>query len=415
MSAKPSSELAAHGGEPFCRELIPLYRRAYDPVELAALEECLRSGWVTRGPKTVEFERAFAYYLARGTKNGESAGNSRGLFALGLNSCTAALHTALHCEGIGPDDEVITTPMTFAATVNVIEHVGATPVLVDIHPDTLCIDEEKIERAITNRTKAIIPVHYAGHPCELDAISDIAERHGLTVIEDCAHAVEAEYRGRKMGGFSPYSCFSFYANKNLSTGEGGMLVCRDEETKARAMVVSLHGMSRNAWQRYEGSRFELYDIERAGFKYNIFDLQAALGLVQLGKLDENWKKRLRLYERYCSLLADVPGIEPLQVRDHVKSAHHIFPCLLDLDKITVGRDEFLSLLLAENVQGYVHFRPIFEFRYYKDKYGWRAEDWPVAADAGMRVLSLPFYPSMTDEEMDSVVGAVRKVLAAVSI
>jgi dTDP-4-amino-4,6-dideoxygalactose transaminase len=485
----PLGDLAAYGGAPFNRELIPLHRASIGAEELDELKNCLTSGWLTKGPMTAQFERDFATYLSRDRARYTAPASSRddratarddratardanAIHALGLNSCTAALHTALIAAGIGAGDEVITTPMTFAATLNVIEHVGGTPVIVDIHPDTLCINEKLIESAVTPKTKAIIPVHYAGHPCEMDAIMRIAREHNLVVIEDCAHAVEAEYRGQPVGAFGDFGCFSFYATKNMTTGEGGMLVCKSRDALDRARVVSLHGMSLNAWRRYSGKGFNLYDIETPGFKYNMFDLQAALGLHQLKKIDGWWNSRKWLYERYCEMLEDLPGVEPLRVRPHVKSAYHLMVVKLDIEALAglrhiyeasqltpnnrsgaaVGggshdgetaeyadysksdavrdaysessaardayseasavRDAFISLLLAENVQCYVHYKPIFEMSYYRDKYGWKPSDFPAAADAGTRIVTLPFFPTMGEEDVKGVVGAMRKVAGA---
>ena len=288
--------------------------------------------------------------------------------------------------------------MTFAATLNVIEHVGATPVIVDVHPDTLCINEKLIQAKITPRTRAIIPVHYAGHPCEMETIMRIARERKLVVIEDCAHAVEAEYRGQAVGTFGDFGCFSFYATKNMTTGEGGMLVCKKAYHHEHARVVSLHGMSANAWQRYSGSGFRLYDIEEVGFKYNMFDMQAALGLHQLKKIDGWHASRKWLYERYCELLEDLPFVEPIRIRPNVKSAYHLMVVKLDigalkgLDRVyeesdvmrnvhrsestdeytgaSAVRDAFISLMLLENVQCYVHYKPIFEMNYYKRNYSW---------------------------------------------
>ena len=455
----PLGDLAAYDGAPFNRELIPLHRASIGAEELDELKNCLTSGWLTKGPLTARFETEFAAYLSRGRARDDRAG---AICALGLNSCTAALHTALIAAGIGKGDEVITTPMTFAATLNVIEHVGATPVIVDIHPDTLCINEKLIEAAVTPRTKAIIPVHYAGHPCEMETIMRIARERKLVVIEDCAHAVEAEYRGQPVGTFGDFGCFSFYATKNMTTGEGGMLVCQSEAHREQARVVSLHGMSANAWQRYSGGGFRLYDIETPGFKYNMFDMQAALGLHQLKKIDGWRDSRKWLYERYCEMLEDVRGVEPLRIRPNVKSAYHLMVVKLDIEalkglrrvyeespmwrdsgagvaaapsSINTGtnaqsvrsatsapdtyaessavRDAFVSLMLAENVQCYVHYKPIFEMSYYRQKYNWQASDFPAASDAGARIVTLPFFPTMGEEDVKGVVGAMRKVVGAV--
>lgn len=404
-----TEELAAKGGQAYSAEFIPLHRASFGLDEIEELKSCLQSGWVTRGPLTARFENDFARYVA----DGDPQRMNPPLYALGLNSCTAALHTALAVAGVGAGDEVITTPITFAATVNVIEHAGATPVLVDVHPDTLCIDETKIEAAVTEKTKAIIPVHYAGHPCEMDMICGIAKRHGLTVIEDCAHAIEAKYRGRRVGTFGDFACFSFYATKNITTGEGGMLVTRNAETLDKARVFSLHGMSKNAWQRYEGGGFELYDVELPGFKYNMFDIQAAIGIHQLQKIEGFHASRKWLCDDYREFLEDFPEVRPLEVRENCESAYHIFVCELDIEKLAVSRNEFLGLLLKENVQGYVHFIPVIELGFYKTKYGWGRERFPVASNAGDRIVSLPLYPSMSRDEVKKVVGAIGKVLSHV--
>lgn len=403
-----TEELAAKGGRPFCDDFIPLHRASFGLDEIEELKNCLQSGWLTRGPLTARFENDFIRYVA----DGDPQRMNPPLYALGLNSCTAALHTALAVAGVGAGDEVITTPITFAATVNVIEHVGGTPVLVDVHPDTLCIDETKIEAAVTKKTKAIIPVHYAGHPCEMDAICGIAKRCGLIVIEDCAHAIEAKYRGRRVGTFGDFACYSFYATKNITTGEGGMLGCRSEEALDKARVFSLHGMSKNAWQRYEGSGFELYDVEIPGFKYNMFDIQAAIGIHQIQKIEGFHASRKWLCDDYREFLEDIPELEPIGVRENCESAHHIFVCRLDTRKLGITRNEFLGLLLKENVQGYVHFVPVFEFSFYENKYGWARETFPVAADAGDKLISLPLFPSMSREDVKNVCGAIRKIQTA---
>ncbi len=404
-----TEELAAKGGSPYCGDLIPLHRASFGLEEIEELKNCLQSGWLTRGPLTTRFESDFARYVA----DGEPHKLSPPVYALGLNSCTAALHTALAVAGVGAGDEVITTPITFAATVNVIEHTGATPVLVDVHSDTLCIDETKIEAAITEKTKAIVPVHYAGHPCEMDSICAIAKKHGLIVIEDCAHAIEAKYRGRRVGTFGDYACYSFYATKNITTGEGGMLVCRSAESLEKARVFSLHGMSKNAWQRYEGIGFELYDVELPGFKYNMFDIQAAIGIHQLQKIEGFHASRKWLCDDYREFLDAVPELEPLGVRENCESAYHIFVCKLNAAKLAAARNEFLGLLLKENVQGYVHFVPVFEFSYYKNRFSWVGEDFPVAAEAGTKLISLPLFPSMSREDVKNVCGAIVKVINAI--
>lgn len=361
--------------------------------EIGEVTAALRSGWISTGPRTRRFETEFA------TRLGAPA-------ALGLNSCTAGLHSALVTLGVGPGDEVITTPMTFAASVNVIEHVRARPVLVDVEPDTLNIDPGAIERAITPRTKVILPVHFSGHPVELDPIQELATTHGLTILEDAAHALPARYRGRLIGsGPNPVS-FSFYATKNLTTGEGGMLTAAPE-LLARARVVSLHGMSRDAWQRYGAGGSWFYEVEIPGFKYNMTDVQAALGLMQLQKLDRFQARRRQVVDAYTSAFADLPALETPVERPWVEHAWQLYVLRLRLDALRIDRAQFIDELTARNIGTSVHFIPIHLHPYYRRTYGYRAEDLPVAYENYRRTLSLPLHPGLTEGDVGDVIEAVR--------
>ncbi len=371
------------------------------PEEIAEVVAALQSDWITTGPRTQEFARAFA------SATGAPA-------ALPLNSCTAALHVALVTLGIGEGDEVVTTPMTFCSSANVIEHVRATPVFADVEADTLNIDPAQVEKCITPRTRAIIAVHYAGHPAELDALRAMAQHHGIALIEDAAHAFPAAYRGVPIGaGVNPVA-FSFYATKNLTTGEGGMLT-GDADFLDRARIVSLHGMSRDAWKRYAKGGSWHYDVVLPGFKYNMTDLQAALGLVQLRRMDSLQARRQQVVAAYRAGLADLEadGLLELPVhRPHVDHAWHLFVLRLATDRLTIGRDAFIEAMTAQNIATSVHFIPVHLHPYYRDKYGFAPTDFPVANDAYSRMLSIPLHPRLTDADVADVVEAVRRIVRA---
>ena len=360
--------------------------------EIHEVVDTLRSDWITTGPKTRAFESEFASYVQAPA-------------ALALNSCTAGLHIALATLGIGAGDEVITTPITFAASVNVIEHVGATPILVDVEPDTLNIDPAKIEAAITGRTKAILPVHFAGHPVELHAIREIADRYGLQIIEDAAHAIPAVYDKRTIGDCNNPVAFSFYATKNMTTGEGGMLTGQPEFLAA-ARALSLHGMSREAWSRYEKGGTYRYDIVAPGFKYNMTDLQASIGTWQLRKLESFQSRRREIVSRYQHRLGRYSCFQLPTERDHVSHAWHLFVLRLQPDELMISRDDFIAGLAERGVATSVHFIPIFLHSFYQKKYGLRAGDFPIAMSNFERFLSLPLNPRMSDDDVDFVLNAV---------
>ena len=364
--------------------------------EIDEVVDTLRSDWITTGPKTRAFETEFAASLG-------APG------ALALNSCTAALHTALVTLGLGPGDEVVTTPMTFAASVNVIEHTGARPVLVDVTPDTLNLDPQRLEAAITPRTRAVLPVHYAGHPADLDAIHEVAGAHGLAVIEDAAHALPARYRGRLIGSGPNPVAFSFYATKNLTTGEGGMLTA-EPALLDRARVVSLHGMSRDAWRRYDQGGSWQYDILLPGFKYNMTDIQAALGLRQLQKLASFQRRRRHVVARYAEAFADLDALELPVERPDVEHAWHLYVLRLVPETLRIDRDRFITELAARHIGTSVHFIPIHLHPYYRDRYGYAPESFPVAWSNYRRLLSLPLNPRLTDDDVSDVIEAVRDVV-----
>ncbi len=364
-------------------------------AEIDAVVDTLKSAWITTGPKTRAFEQEFAAFVgAQG--------------ALALNSCTAGLHTALATLGIGPSDEVITTPMTFCASVNVIEHVGARPVLVDVEPDTLNIDPERIAAAITPRTRAILPVHYAGHPVELDVITTLARVRGLAVVEDAAHAIPARFKGRFIGAGPNPTAFSFYATKNLTTAEGGMLT-GEPAFLEQARTISLHGMNRDAWKRYDQGGSWRYDVLLPGFKYNMTDIQAAIGLCQLRRQDVFQRRRREVVARYTAAFGADPALEPPVVRPDVEHAWHLYVLRLRLDALRIGRDRFIEELTARNIGTSVHFIPVHLHPYYRDKYGYAPEAFPVAYGNYLRLLSLPLHPGLSDRDIDDVIEAVLDV------
>jgi len=376
-------------------EFLPFSPPLIGEEEIAEVVDTLRSNWITTGPKTKRFETDFAAAV-------------RAPGALALNSCTAALHTALVTLGIGPGDEVITTPTTFVSSVNVIEHVGARPVLADVTADTLNIDPERVEAAISPRTRAIIPVHYAGHPVDLDALATLAEARRLVLVEDAAHAIPATYRGRPVGSGANPVAFSFYATKNLTTGEGGMLT-GDPDFLARARVVSLHGMSRDAWKRYDKGGSWFYEVVLPGFKYNMTDIQAALGLWQLRKLAHHQERRHAVVSQYHEGFADDPALERPVARRDVEHAWHLYVLRLRLDALRIDRDRFIAELAERNIGTSVHFIPIHLHPYYRDRYGYAPEHFPVAYENYRRMLSLPLNPRLADQDVADVIEAVRDV------
>jgi dTDP-4-amino-4,6-dideoxygalactose transaminase len=382
--------------------------------EIAEVIDTLRSDWITTGPKVRRFEEEFASFI-----NAPAA--------LALNSCTAALHVALAALGIGPGDAVITTPMAFCSSVHVIEHVGARPILVDVEHDTLNIDPVRIDETIRQgsrgaaeegRVRAILPVHLYGHPCEMEAILKIAGEHGLPVIEDAAHALPAKYKGRLIGSFpcsnvefrnSKLTAFSFYATKNLTTAEGGMLTGPPELIE-EARIWSLHGMSRDAWKRNSSEGSWDYEVVRPGFKYNMTDIQAAIGIHQLRRLPQLQERRRHIFEQYNQGLADLEEIEVPAVRPEVESAWHLYVIRLNLELLAIDRARFILELKARNIGASVHFIPVHLHPYYRDKYGYKPEDLPVAYREYQRIVSLPLYPRMTDQDVRDVMGAVTDIV-----
>ncbi|MBV8775104.1 MAG: DegT/DnrJ/EryC1/StrS family aminotransferase, partial [Deltaproteobacteria bacterium] len=361
--------------------------------EAAEVVKVLRSGWLTTGPKVQAFERAFAQYI--GTP-----------YAVALNSCTAALHLALDAIGLREGDEVLIPTMTFAATAEVVLYFKARPVLIDCEPDTMNIDPAGLEKAISPRTRAIIPVHYAGHPCAMAQILEIARIHRLKVIEDAAHALPAAYRKQRVGTFGDLACFSFYATKTLCTGEGGMVVTANPEYADHVRIMSLHGITKDAWKRYSAEGSWYYEISRPGFKYNMTDIAAAIGLVQLGKCGQMWEARREIAEVYNEAFGELDEIVTPVTRADVEHAWHLYPIRLDLRQLRIGRDQFITMMREQNIGTSVHFIPLHLHPLYRDKYDYRQHDFPNALSAYERVVSLPIYPLMTKRDALDVAAVV---------
>jgi dTDP-4-amino-4,6-dideoxygalactose transaminase len=369
--------------------------------EIREVEATLRSGWLGTGPKTKLFEQRFMEYT--GAQH-----------AVALNSATAGLHLALDALGIGPGDEVIVPTMTFAATANVVFHVGATPVFADCDPETFNILPEAIEAAITPRTKAVVPVHFAGRPCDMDAIMAIARKHGLKVVEDAAHATETWYHGRKVGTIGDVAAFSFYSTKNIVTGEGGMVTTNDAQLADDIRIRSLHGISRDAWKRYSAEGFQPYDCLYPGFKYNMMDLQASLGIHQLAKIDRFWERRDHLWKVYNDAFAGLPEVlTPAPDEPDTKHARHLYTLLLDVDRLRADRNEVVNLLKEENIGTGVHFVALHLHSLYRERLGTKRGDFPNAEFISDRTISLPLSPKLTDADVQDVIAAVYRVIQRV--
>lgn len=366
-------------------------------AEVDEVVDSLKRNWLGTGPKVKKFEQLFAAY--KGVEASQVAA---------VNSCTAALHLSLLAAGIRPGDEVITTAMTFCATVNAIIHAGGTPVLADVMSDTYNMDPRDVARKVTSRTRAIVPVHYSGNSCDMDAIMETAKKHDLKVIEDCAHALESEYKGKALGTFGDYGCFSFYATKNITTGEGGMVVAKSEASINRIKTLALHGMSTDAWARFSDDGYRHYQVTEAGFKYNMMDLQAAIGMHQLARIESGWTKRKSLYSKYCDAFRDLPVQLPSAGDELGKGAYHLFPILLH--DLSVTRDQFMAKAHKQGIGTGVHYLSIPEHKYYQDTFGWKPDDFPVAGRVGKTTVSLPFSPALDDSEVERVIGFTRAVL-----
>ena len=395
-----SDTLALYGGRPIRKNFLKFSRPDIGQQEQKEMLDTLRSDWLTTGPKTKLFERRFAEYIGSH-------------YAIAVNSCTAGLHLALVALGIKEGDEVVTTPITFASTANVIVHTGAKPVFVDVDPQTLNIDPEKIEKKINKRTKAIIPVHYIGQACEMDRILKISSKYNLSVIEDAAHAIETVYKGKKIGTIGQMTAFSFYATKNITTGEGGMITTNNRRLAEKIAILSLHGISRDAWRRYSEHGYKHWEILYPGYKYNMFDLQASLGLGQLKKINYFWRRRREIVKMYNQALNDVKELQLLYNKNPLKGskdAYHLYPVIVRTEDVTASRDTILNALQAENIGVGVHFRTIHLQPFYQKRFGFKRGSLPIAEYSSERLITLPLYPKMSNKDVRDVIRAVKKVM-----
>jgi dTDP-4-amino-4,6-dideoxygalactose transaminase len=378
-------------------QYLPFYEPDIAEDEIQAVVETLRSGWLTSGARVKQFEEDFSLYV--GSQH-----------AVAVNSGTAALHLALDAVGVREGDEVLVPTMTFAATAEVVLYLRARPVLVDCQQDTLNIDPDQVEKAITPRTRAIIPVHIGGQPCDMDRLLEIARAHGLKVIEDAAHALPTRYQGKMVGTIGDITCFSFYATKTITTGEGGMATTENAAWAERMRVMSLHGISRDAWKRYTAEGSWYYDILYPGYKYNLTDVAAALGIQQLRKCEQFWELRRRCAAWYNEGFKDVPEITVPYVMPDVQHAWHLYVIQLNLEQLRIGRNEFIELLRKENIGVSVHFIPLHLHPYYRETFGYRPEDFPTARAVFERIISLPLYPKMPQANVQRVIETVRTLV-----
>ena len=376
---------------------VPFYRMKFTKSELSAVEKVLKSGWLTSGRVAREFEQKVADYV--GSK-----------YAVAVNSCTAGLHLALKALAVGKGDEVITTPFTFAASIEAILHAGAKPVFIDIEPDTLNLDASQLEAKLNSKTRAIMPVHIAGLPCDMSAIKRIAKKHDLRIVHDAAHALGASYGKKKIGAIPDISCFSFYATKNLTTGEGGMVTTDNREVAEKIRVLSLHGMDKKAWRRYLDCGSWYYEVVELGYKYNLADINAALGLAMMKRFEKLQKKRSEVAERYSRAISEIDGLRLPAMKKGRTHAWHLYIIQLMPNRLSIDRDHFIQELTARNIGTSVHFIPLFKHPYYKGKYGLRAECFPNSEQAYKQVISLPFYPDLAKPEITYVVRALGDIV-----
>lgn len=375
---------------------VPFHRASIGEEEVQAVSEAVRSGWLTMGPRTGEFESAFARYI--GVDH-----------AIAVSSCTAALHLALEAVGIGPEDEVLVPTNTFTATAEVVTYLRAKPVLVDVEAATLNLDPIDAARRLTSHTRAIIPVHFGGQPADMTKIRELADRHGLHVIEDAAHSLPASYRGARIGSASEVTAFSFYATKTLTTGEGGMITTSNEACAERMRIMRLHGIGRDAWKRYSAAGSWQYEVLAAGFKYNMTDIQAALGLVQLKKCDAMRQRRAQVAAQYTSAFDQIAALEPPSVPGDQESSWHLYVLRLHLECLRINRNDFIVEVRNRGISTSVHFIPLHLHPYYQNSFGYHVGDLPVAEREYQRCISLPIYPDMNHDEIQRVIEVISEV------
>ncbi len=368
--------------------------------EINEVVSTMQSRWLGTGPRVARFESDFASYKSVNEK-----------LVAAVNSGTAALHLSLLASGVGRGDEVIVPAMTFCASVNAIIHAGATPVLADVELDSMNLNPKDVEQRITAKTKAILPVHFAGRPCDMDSLMNLAKRYDLKIIEDCAHAIETEYKGKKTGTFGNFGCFSFYVTKNLTTGEGGMVIARSEEDLARIKMLALHGMSKDAWHRFGDEGYKHYFVAGAGFKYNMMDLQAAIGIHQLRRIADNLKKRETIWAQYNKAFACLPITLPSPAEPGTLHARHLYTIMVDKKRTGISRNQFLTEMTKKSIGIGVHYLSIAEHPFYRKNYGFKSEDYPNAKGIGEQTVSLPLSAALTAPQIQRIIQAVSDILA----
>jgi len=390
-------ELAINGGPPVRRDFLIFGSPHFEEDEINEVVQTIQSCWVGMGPKVMEFEKAFSRYI--GTR-----------YAVALNSCTAGLHLSLIVSSIKPGSEVITTPMTFCATANAIIHAGCIPVFADIDVQTMNIDPYEIEKKITSKTKAVIIVHMAGRPCNMDRIVDLCRKYNLLLIGDCAHAIETEYKGKKVGTYGDINVFSFYVTKNLTTVEGGMITTESDEYANAIKIYGLHGLSKDAWERYSDKGYKHYYVIYPGYKYNMTDIQASFGIHQLKRLESQYKRRHDIWQYYTKAFKDLPVITPASFEKGTRHALHLYILLLKLEDLTVDRDTVMEAISRENIGLGIHFVSLHLHPYYKETFGYRRGDFPKSEFVSDRTLSIPLSSKLSDADVEDVIQAVTKVL-----
>jgi len=379
------------------KKFLPFAPPTISQKEIKEVTDTLRSGWITTGPKVKKFEQQFAKF-------------SNCKYAVAVNSCTAALHLALAAIGLKKDDEVIVPTMTFASTAEVVRYFNAKPVLVDVNPDTLLIDIQDIKNKISKKTKAIIPVHYGGQACDIDEIIKIARQHNIRVIWDAAHALPTKYKGKIINSFPDITCFSFYVTKPITTGEGGMAVTNNKKWAEKMQILSLHGINKDAWKRYSAEGSWYYEIVAPGFKYNLTDIAASLGIVQLGKMNQFYQKRKKIAKSYNQAFKNIPHINIPIIKKYGTNAWHLYPIQLNLKKLKINRNEFIEELKKRKIGCSVHFIPLHIHPYYRKKYKHKAKNFPNAYNAYKKIISLPIYPKMTEKDIKDVIWAVKDIV-----
>lgn len=388
---------AIEGGKPIRKSFLIFGKPNISAQDIQEVIKTIKSGWIGTGPKTFEFEDRIRKYV-------------KSKYAVALNSCTAGLHLALDVLGCTDHDEVITTPLTFPSTVNVIIHHHSTPVFADVDLKTGNIDPQDIEKKVTKKTKVIIPVHLHGYPCAMDEIKSISRQNKLRVVEDAAHALEAVYKGKKIGSISDFTAFSFYVTKNITTGEGGILTTNNSKWAFEARIRSLHGISKDAWKRYSSEGFSPYETLYPGYKYNMIDLLAALGLNQTRNIDKQLLIRKKYWQIYNDGFKNIKEIEiPQEPQKYIKHARHLYALRLNTERLKINRNQFIDALKAENIGSGIHFTPVHLHEYYRKRFGFKNGDFPNAEYIGLRTVSLPLSPALSKKDISDVIKAVTKI------